>query len=160
MKKYGAELRQEILEEKKRMQESIADRTQRVLNCETDWDDCFVSQHFEERGIYKCDLELKILDGDGTKEWEVILDENGEEVRVNHFRNKWGGRSVVGRGVFASTIDALLKKTGWTREMIRVPVWVKFVSHGNGLAGAYCGDYQVVRWHTNMVTGEYVGFPD
>ena len=93
-------------------------------------------------------------------DFEGVFDKNGEEIWVKWVHTRYGG-AFVGRGVFASSIKALLKKTGWHTEMIKVPVWTKFVSGpGGGMCGAYTGGYELVRWHTNMVTGEYVGYPD
>ena len=160
MKIYGEQLRQQIIETKARMQAAIDRRAERIARWETDEDDCFISQHVEEDAIRECNMQLEILDGDGTWEWNVIVDQDGKEVPIHWFTNKWGSDTVVGRGVFASSIKALLKKTGWTETTIRVPVWTKFVSGGSGMYGVYCGSTQVVRWHTNMKTGEYVGYPD
>lgn len=157
---YGEELKKAILARKARAQAAIDDRADRIGRWETDEDDCFMSQRIDERSIRECNMQLEILDTDGTMEIGAIIDADGNEVRVHHFTNKWGRDSVVGRGVFASSVNALLKKTGWTRKTIRVPVWTKFCSPTGGMMGVYCGDYEKVRWHTNMVTGEYVGYPD
>lgn len=159
-KVYGEELRKAILQTKERLQAAIDRRWERIDNCETDMDDCFISHHVETDGIRECNMQLEILDSDGTMEIEAIFDENGNEVRVHYFINKWGRESVVGNGVFASSLSALLKKTGWTRKNIRVPVWTKYVCSGRGMAGVMNGCTERVRWHTNMVTGEYVGYPD
>jgi hypothetical protein len=135
-------------------------RQERIDNCETDYDDCFISIHIEQDGIRACNEQIKILDGDGMMDYQAIVDENGNEIRVHFFTNKWGKTNVVGNGVFASSINALLKKTGWTEKTIRVPAWTKFVAHGSGMCGVMSGSTEVVRWHTNMKTGEYVGYPD
>ena len=104
-------------------------------------------------------LSGKVITGNSYAVHSV--DENGEEVSVHWFENKWRRTTCVARGVFASSIKALLKKTGWTQKTIRVPVWVKFCAgSGSGMCAVYTGSYQQVRWHTNMVTGEYVGYPD
>ena len=160
MKLYGEELRASILKEKERLYETMARRQERIDNCETDYDDCFISIHVESDAIRACDMQLSILDGDGMMDYNVVVDENGTEVRIHEFQNKWGGWSVVGNGVFASSVKALLKKTGWTEKTIRVPAWTKFCSSGRGMAGVMSGSTEVVRWHTNMKTGEYVGYPD
>lgn len=160
MKLYGEELRASILKEKERLYETMARRQERIDNCETDYDDCFISIHVEADAIRACDMQLRILDGDGMMDYNVVVDENGNEVRIHEFQNKWGGWSVVGNGVFASSVKALLKKTGWTEKTIRVPAWTKFCSSGRGMAGVMSGSTEVVRWHTNMKTGEYVGYPD
>lgn len=160
MKVYGEELRESILTQKKRLQDAMDRRQERIDNCETDYDDCFISIHVETDAIRACDMQLEILDGDGMMDFDAIFDENGKEVRTHWFRNKWGGWSVVGNGVFASSIKALLKKTGWTEKTIRVPAWTKFCTSGKGMAGVMSGSTEIVRWHTNMKTGEYFGFPD
>ena len=157
---YGEELRQAILARKARLQEAIRERQERINNWETDEDDCFLSQRVETNGISECNMQLRILDGDGTMEIEAVFDNEGKEVRLHWFTNKWGRETVVGNGVFASSEEALLKKTGWTKKTIKVPVWTKFCTSGSGLFGVYSGSYQEVRWHKNMVTGEYVGYPD
>ena len=159
-KLFGEQLRESILETKRRMQAAIDRRAERIANWETDEEDCFISEHVEQDAIRECNMQLEILDGDGCWDWDVFLDENGKEVRVHCFTNKWGGDSYVANGVFASSLKSLLKKTGLKPAKIRVPVWTKFVANGSGMYGVYAGSTQVVRWHTNMVTGEYVGYPD
>lgn len=159
--KYGKELAEEIKKEIEHTEAIQKRRDERIANWETDEDDCFLSIRVEEQSLDKCRKQLAILETDGLMDFETIVDENGKEVYVHEFRNKWGGWSVVGRGIFASSKEALLKKTGWQKKVIRVPVWVKFIGGaGGGLCSVYSGSYQRVRWHTNMVTGEYVGYPD
>lgn len=160
MAKYGDELKATIIATKKRMQDAIDRRAERIARWETDEDDCFISQHVEEDAIRECNMQLDILEGDGTQEWPVVLDEDGKEVRIHCFKNKWGRYSYVGRGIFASSKKALLEKTGWRETTIRVPVWTKFMANGSGMMGVYCGRTEIVRWHTNMKTGEYVGYPE
>lgn len=157
---YGEELREYVIKRKQNYIDAIDRRWERINRCETDMDDCFLSQHVEEDGIHECNLQLAILDGDGCMSINAIFDGDGKEVRVHWFRNKWGGYTCVGNGVFASSITALLKKTGWSQREIRVPAWTKFCANGTGMAGVYNGSTEMVRWHTNMKTGEYVGYPD
>lgn len=156
---YGKELRALIVAERERMEAAIESRAQRIANWETDEDDCFMSQRVEEQAIANCNKQLHILDGDGLMDFTAVFDENGQEVYVKWVHTRYGG-AYVGRGIFASSRKALLKKTGWHEEMIRVPVWTRFEAAGSGLYGAYAGSYEEVRWHTNMVTGEYVGYPE
>ena len=159
--KYGIELAESIRERIRDTEEIQERRDKRIADGWTDEDDCFMSIRVEEQALANYRMQLKILDGDGLMDYEAIFDENGKEVRIHEFRNKWGGYSVVGRGVFASSEKALLKKTGWTKKTIRVPVWTKFYGgSGGGLCSVYGGSYQQCRWHTNMVTGEYVGYPE
>ena len=161
MKLYGEELKKRIEAEKQRTLEIMREREERINNFETDEDDCFMSIRVNSQNLDRCNLELGILNTDGLMDYDAIVDENGEEVAVHCFVNKWHKTSYVARGVFASSIKALLAKTGWTQKTIRVPVWVKFVGgSGGGMCSVYTGRYTCVRWHTNMVTGEYVGYPD
>lgn len=158
-KVFGEELRKVIEERKATLQAAIDRRSERIANWETDEEDSFMSQRVEESGIRECNMQLAILDGDGCKDFDGWFDEDGKEVRVRWVHTRYGGAYVY-NGIFASSPKALEKKTGLTRKSIRVPVWTRFDTPYSGLMGAYCGDYEEVRWHTNMVTGEYVGYPD
>lgn len=160
MKLYGEELKKSIIKQRQRLIDAMNRREERISNCETDYDDCFISIHIEQDGIRACNMQIKILDGDGMMDYNTVVDENGNEVRVHFFTNKWGKESVVGNGVFASSFKALLKKTGWVEKTIRVPAWTKFCTNGSGMSGVMSGSTEVVRWHTNMKTGEYVGYPE
>lgn len=159
--KYGKELAESIRESIRHTEAIQMEREKRIADGWTDEDDCFMSIRVEEQALANYRMQLKILEGDGLMDYEAIFDESGKEVRTHWFSNKWGGDTIVGNGVFASSEKALLKKTGWTKKTIRVPVWTKFFGGcGGGLCSVYTGSYQQVRWHTNMVTGEYVGYPD
>ena len=158
---FGEQLANSIRQERQRYIEAMERRDKRIAGGLTDEDDCFVSIRVEEQGIRKCDMRLEILSGDGLMDFEAIFDTDGHEVNVRNFPNKWGGTSYVGRGIFASSLNALLKKTGWIKKTIRVPVWTKFCAgSGGGMCAVYTGRECLVRWHTNMVTGEYTGYPD
>lgn len=160
-KVYGAELADQIKRKIEHIHEVREERYQRMRDGDTDYDDCFMSIRTEAQSLHECEMQLEILKGDGTMEIEAIFDEEGNEIRVNSFLNKWGGTSYVGRGIFASSMNALLKKTGWQKRTIKVPVWTKFCAgSGGGMCAVYTGSYECVRWHTNMVTGEYVGYPE
>lgn len=156
--KYGMELKAQILQSIESTKAQMAERQERLNNWETDEDDCFVSMRVDDNAMSNYKMQLDILDGDGTMDWEAIMDENGKEVNVRWVKTRYGG-AYVGRGIFASSKKALCKKTGWRIETIKVPVWTKFFAAGSGIAGVYGGSYGITRWHTNMVTGEYVGYP-
>lgn len=158
---YGEQLAESIRQERQRYVDALERRDQRIADGWTDEDDCFVSIRTEQQGIRKCDMQLSILETDGTMEITAIFDNDGNEVHVHDFENKWRRTTYVARGVFASSIPALLKKTGWTQKKIKVPCWVQFCSgSGGGMCAVYTGSYRIVRWHTNMVTGEYIGYPN
>lgn len=156
---YGEALKESILKARAHTVEAMRERAERISNWETDEDDCFMSDRSDQNALSNYDKQLNILEGDGLMDFEAVIDEDGDEVWVKYVNTKYGG-AYVGRGIFASSIKALCKKTGWHTETIRVPVWTKFCSNGGGMLGVYSGSYERVRWHTNMVTGEYVGFPE
>jgi len=159
-KVYGEALAEQIREEMARYQANIDGRWERINQGLTDMDDCFMSQRVEERGIANCKMQLEILEGDGTMEIEVLLDKTGNVFEPRWIETRYGCKMIAG-GVFANSKKALLKKTGWAIGTKRVPCWTKFCAgSGGGMCAVYTGSYQVVRWHTNMVTGEYVGFGD
>lgn len=84
MKKlYGAELARIIKEERQRYVAALERRDKRIADGITDEDDCFMSIRVEEQGIRKCDMELSILDTDGTMEIDAIFDTDGNEVFVH-----------------------------------------------------------------------------
>lgn len=159
LKLYGEALAESIKKKMQRTQEAIDERQRHIDDCRYDLDDCFLSHHIDCDTISECKKQLKILEGDGTMEIEAVFDENGKEVNVRWVHTRYGG-AYVGRGIFASSKEALLKKTGWTTKTIKVPCWTKFCTNGTGMAGVCSGSTQIVRWHTNMKTGEYVGYPD
>ena len=160
MKKiYGEELKNAILRQRETLVAAMERRAERIRNWETDEDDCFISERVEANGIRECDLQLEILKGDGMMDFEGWFDPDGNEVRVRWVHTRYGG-AYVWNGIFASSEKALMKKTGLTKKEIRVPCWTKFSTPYGGMLGVYSGSYVVDRWHTNMVTGEYVGYPD
>ncbi len=161
-KLYGKELADSIRASLAHTREVMARRDERIANWETDEDDCFLSIRVEQNAISEYQKQLHILEGDGFGEWRIFVDAEGIEHRIGWFRNKWGGDSYIttvnGQKFFASSEKALCKKAGLTEKIVKVPVWTKFCTNGSGLCGVYSGSYEVVRWHTNMVTGEYFGF--
>ena len=160
MKLYGEELRKAILDGIAHTKEIMAERATRIANWETDEDDCFLSARVNENSMSEYRMQLDILDHGGVYDWDCYFDKDGKEVSVRWVNTRYGLK-VVANGVFASSIKALLKKTGLVEKTMKVPVWTKFAAgSGRGMLAVYGGSYTVVRWHTNMATGEYVGYPE
>mgnify|MGYP000922276426 CR=1 FL=1 len=137
----------------------MENRNERISEGQTSIEDCCVSIRQDERSLQEARMQLDILRGDGTMPIDAVIDETGNEVYV-HLVNTRYGPKYVGNGVFANSRKALLKKTGWTTAERNVPCWTKFVpGPGGGMYAAYTGTVQIIRWHTNMVTGEYIGYP-
>lgn len=158
-KLFGADLAASVERELARLKESAKDRDERIMQGLTDEDDCFISMRVNLESQAECHMQLKILAGDGLMDYDAIFDADGKEVDARWVNTRYGAR-FVGRGVFASSVKALLKKTGWVQKAIRVPVWTRYsAGPGGGMCGVMSGQVFPVRWHTNMVTGEHVGFP-
>ena len=158
-KLFGAELTESIKKKIEHYEELLRNRAERIALGMTDMDDCFLSDKIERTSIQEAKLQLEILSGDGCEERDVIIDEDGKDVGARWVQTRYGNR-ITARGIYASSAKALCKKTGWSEDKRRIPVWTKWIPCGSGLAGAYSGYYAKVRWHTNMKTGEYVGFPE
>ncbi|MDR1516447.1 MAG: hypothetical protein LBS45_12210 [Synergistaceae bacterium] len=159
-KLYGKALAESIRDTIARIEEALDDRNERISQGMTDIDDCFISERVERRAIQEARMQLDILRSDGTMPIDAVIDENGDEVYVRYVDTRYGPK-YVGNGVFASSLKALLKKTGWKTEERNVPCWTKFIpGSGGGMYSVYTGTVGIVRWHTNMVTGEYAGFPE
>lgn len=157
---YGKELAEQVKADRQRYIDNMDNRAERIRNWQTDDEDCFLSQRVEEQGISECNMKLEILKGDGLMDFEGLFDQDGKEIRYKWIGTRFGTR-IVANGIFANSMEALLKKTGWTTRTIQVPAWVTFSSgSGGGMCAVYTGSYVITRWHTNMVTGEYVGYPD
>ena len=157
MSVYGKELAAVLRADVERIKGILEDRQDRIDKGMTDMDDCFMSQRNNENSLQRLRMQLEILETDGLMEVDVVDLGDGEVEEPRWVETRWGSK-IVAHGVFAASLKALLKKTGWTLTPRLVPMWVKFYASGTGMAGAFNGSYQVCRWHTNMVTGEYFGF--
>lgn len=160
MKLYGKELTEQIKKDIQRTKEVIENRHKRINEGLTDMDDCFLSEKVNHESIREMEMQLEILKGDGLMEIEVLISPEGKEFEPRWVDTKWGSKIVV-NGIFSANRKALYKRTeklGYKLGVKKVPCWTKFISHGTGLCGVYSGSYQITRHHTNMVTGEYIGY--
>ena len=66
--KYGQELIEQLEKEIKVLQESISNRIDRINDGSTDWDDCFISQRCESRGIDTARRKIELIN-DGGCAW-------------------------------------------------------------------------------------------
>ena len=160
---YGQELAEQIKKDLERTNQTINNRWERINQGLTDMDDCFMSAKTNSQSIDEYNMQLEILKGDGLMEIFVLVSPEGKTYQPRWVNTQWGSKIVV-NGIFAASKKALIKKTekiGYTQGVKKVPCWTKFISgSGGGLCGVYSGRYEIVRQHTNMVTGEYVGYDD
>ena len=158
-KLYGSDLMTKLANDRQRVLGIMAERNGRINEGLTDDNDCFMSIKMDKHQLREIEMQMEILAGDGLYEVKALFDEDGDEVAMRWVNTRYGTR-VVADGVFAKTVEALVEKTGYELRTIKAPCWTKFMSSGTGLCGAYTGYYVKTRWHTNMTTGEYVGYPN
>lgn len=91
---YGEELRQSILRQREHTIEVMRRRDERIANWQTDEEDCFLSIRVDEQALSNYQKQLDILDGDGLMDYETIIDEDGQEVRLRWAHTRYGWKCV------------------------------------------------------------------
>lgn len=156
---YGQELIKKLEEEIEVMQKSIDERLERVLNMETDWDDCFISERCETRGIRNNKNKIALIKNGGCEWFTEYATLDGKLVDAHWCNTKYGTKlraempdgSVVWTSSFT---DKGLEKRGLKRVQCLRPAWYAFRSPVGGMAGVYSGDYELFPSDTNYATGE------
>lgn len=157
--KYGMDLIKELEQQIERDRKIIRDRIDRINACETDWDDCFMSQRCDERNIALANDKIDLLGGDGCAWFNEYATLDGQLVEAHWFKNQYNGytlRAVMpdGRVVFTSAHTAKgLEKKGLKQVLVRRPAWFQFRSSGSGMLGVYTGEYVLVPSDINYATG-------
>lgn len=156
---YGKELIAELEGDIKRTQEAIARRQEHIDNCDFDWDDCFVSQHFDDRAISVANQKINLLKNGGYDWFTEYQTLDGVLVDATWCNTKYGYKLRVKmpdgtiKWTTAETKKGL-EKIGLRKVMCKRSAWFCFRSSGSGLAGAYCGSYVTFPSDTNYWTGE------
>lgn len=162
---YGNELIAQLEREIKGLQECIDRRAERINNCETDMDDCFISQRCEERGIQTAKEKIALLKNGGCDWFVEYATLDGRLVKA-----KWCEcRSFTGFGTetrlriempdgavkWTSALTKKgLEKHGIKRVLCLRPAWFAFKSSDKGMLGVYTGQYVTFPSDINYATGE------
>lgn len=160
--KYGQELIEQLEKEIKVLQESISNRIDRINDGSTDWDDCFISQRCESRGIDTARRKIELINDGGCAWFPEYATLEGQLVEARWCRTEWGSslRAVMPDGkvvwTTARTAKGLARK-GLKRVMCKRPAWFKFSSGNSGMLGVYTGDYVLFPSDVNYATGEGAG---
>lgn len=160
--RYGAELVEALNSEIQLMQKSIEERHQRIYDGFTDMDDCFVSQHVEERGIRVAKEKIALIEDGGCAWFSEYATLDGQLVRARWCNTKYGYslRAEMPDGsvvwTTASTKKGLAKKGLKMVKCLR-PAWYAFHSSQSGMMGVYSGDYVLFPSDVNYATGEPAG---
>ena len=157
--KYGQELIASLEAEIARYKQAIKNRLERVQNGDTDWDDCFISQRCEERGIEVAQDKLTLLRLGGCAWFTEYATLDGTLVNAHWCDTRYGLKLRVempdGSVVWttADTEKGLAKK-GLKKVLCKRPAWYAFKSSHGGMLGVYSGDYVMFPSDVNYATGE------
>lgn len=157
--KYGVELIKELEVEIEADKKAINNRIERINNGETDWDDCFISQRCEERGINVNKDKIALIRDGGCAWFCEYATLDGELVKARWCNTKYGTslRAEMPDGsvvwTSATTAKGLAKKGLKMVECLR-PAWFAFKSSNSGMLGVYTGSYVLFPSDVNYATGE------
>ena len=157
--KYGEELIEALKQEIEAYKKTISDRSERINEGLTDFDDCFISQRCEERGIRVAKNKIDLIESGGC-EWFVeyaTLDDKIVNARWCKTQYGYSLRAVMPDGkviwTTAETEKGLAKK-GLKKVWCLRPAWYCFSSSSTGMLGVYTGDYVLFPSDVNYATGE------
>lgn len=157
--KYGAELIEELKKEIESYKKCIDNRFERIEKGWTDMDDCFVSQHCEERGMQLANDKIRLIEEGGCSWFTEYATLDGQLVEAHWCKTKYGtslrAEMPDGKVVWTTaTTEKGLAKKGLKRVSCLRPAWFCFRSAGSGLFGAYAGQYVLFPSDVNYATGE------
>ena len=159
---YGAELIKQLEAENERLVRAIDDRLERINNWETDWDDCFISQRCESRGISNNNDKINLIKNGGCAWFTEYATLDGTLVKAKWCDTRYGFKLRAempdGSVVWTSSCTAKgLAKRGLKKVECKRPAWYAFKSFANGangMLGVYTGDYELFPSDYNYATGE------
>ncbi|WP_407399654.1 hypothetical protein [Treponema sp.] len=159
---YGEDLIADLNRQIDNLQNAIKNRYERIDQGMTDMDDCFVSQHLEDRGIALCKQKISLIQAGGTDWFAEYATLDGILVKAKWVASKYHHGTTVLRAEMpdgsvvwtsATTAKGLAAK-GLKRVSCLRPAWFEFRSNGSGLCGAMTGNYVIVPSDFNYATGE------
>ena len=162
--RYGKELIEQLEHEIDLMQAAISDRIDRINEGMTDWDDCFMSQRCEDRGIANNRDKIDLIKDGGCAWFVEYATLDGQLVDAKWCNTTYGYRLRVkmpdGQVVWTSADTKKgLAKRGLKRVECKRPAWFKFSSGGHGgMLGVYCGQYVLFPSDVNYATGEEASY--
>lgn len=156
---YGDELIKALEKENECMKRAIKDRIDRINNEETDWDDCFISQRCESRGIDTNNEKIALIKDGGCAWFTEYATLDGVLVKARWCDTKFGSslRAEMPDGSVVWTTaltDKGLARKGLKRVSCLRPAWFAFKSSAKGMLGVYTGSYVLFPSDYNYATGE------
>ena len=156
---FGQELIDTLKKEIESYQKVLADRARRIDECMTDWDDCFISQRCESRGLQLAKDKIALIEKGGCSWFREYATLDGQLVDARWCKTKYGHSLRVkmpdGNVIWttSSTPKGLAKRGLKIVECLR-PAWFAFHSSGSGMFGVYTGSYVEFPSDYNYATGE------
>ena len=158
--KFGDELIASLEKEIEVLRGSISNRIDRINDGLTDWDDCFISERCEDRGIRNNENKIALIKDGGCAWFCEYATLDGKLIDANWIKTKYGYKlkAILPNGeVVWTTADTAkgLAKRGIKKVRCKRPAWYKFSSSHSGMLGVYTGDYVLFPSDINYATGEY-----
>ena len=156
---YGIELITRLEDEIAIMQKSRDERFERISRMETDFDDCFISERCEERGINVNREKIALIKDGGCAWFTEYATLDGVLVNARWCNTRYGSslRAEMPDGSVVWTTaytDKGLAKKGLKRVQCLRPAWYAFHSSNGGMLGVYTGNYDLFPSDVNYATGE------
>lgn len=156
--KYGEELIKELEHEIELDKKAISNRIDRINTGMTDWDDCFISQRCEERGINNAKEKIALIKRGGWAWFREYATLDGTLVKAKWCNTRFGSSLRVempdGSVVWTTaTTQKGLAKKGLKMVECKRPAWFSFRGCG-GMLGVYTGEYVEFPSDVNYATGE------
>lgn len=157
--KYGDELIMDLENEIATLRESISNRIDRINNNETDWDDCFISQRCESRGIDLAESKIALLKNGGCEWFREFATLDGTLVNAHWCNTRYGSKLRVEMPDGSVVWTTALTKKGLAKKGLKLveclrPAWFTFRSCSSGMLGVYTGSYVTFPSDRNYATGE------
>lgn len=157
--RYGQELIKDLEESIRLNREAISDRMAKISEGRTDWEDCFISQRCEERGIRNDQDKIDLIKRGGCEWFVEYATLSGELVDARWCNTKYGSKLRVempdGSVIWTNSLTIKgLAKRGLKKVLCLRPAWYTFRSSCSGMAGVYSGDYVLFPSDVNYATGE------
>lgn len=156
---YGEELIKRLESDIEGYKKTISDRIDRINEGVTDWDDCFISQRCESRGMELCKSKIELIRNGGTAWFTEYATLDGILVDAHWCNTKYGYSLRVkmpnGQVIWTtSSTKKGLAKRGLKVVECRRPAWYAFKSPHGGMMGVYTGSYELFPSDVNYATGE------
>lgn len=138
-----------------RIHESQRDRAMRIIDCEVEDTDCFLSMKAEEMSLRELEAQRRIIENGGMAEFFAYETLDGTPVDAKWIDTRYGYRLRAnmpdGSTVWTSaTTEKGLAKRGLVEKKVMKPAWTRI-----GGKGLWNWTIEIYEAKLNRATGEY-----